>query len=321
MNFTRSFSPAVVLSLLVLLASCADTKTETVYPKATRLYFSDYSGRQVGVVDLNNIGTYTSLFDANDGLDTLAGLAIDFTNGFIYTAEETNNRVLRMSLDGSGSPTVLYDEGDSVNMPTAVALDVENNKLYWANSGTGQLKSGPTGGGDGAASLFNHGQYVTYCYGLAIDTRNDIMYFSDLGDVDPVWDENDGIRGAKADGTGTPVAMFANSILTLQNPSGIYYDQPSGSIFWADEGLQKIVQGVLGGSTLVLYDSEDGITRPDAIAVDRGNSLIYWSETFTNPDTGEKTHQIKRAALDGTGTPEVVLDGVESYAIVLEFPK
>jgi hypothetical protein len=68
-----------------------------------------------------------------------------------------------------------------------------------------------------------------------------------------------------------------------------------------------------------LYDREDGITRPDAIAVDRGNNLIYWSETFTNGDTGSKTHQIKRAALDGTGTPEVVLDGVESYGMVLRF--
>jgi hypothetical protein len=47
--------------------------------------------------------------------------------------------------------------------------------------------------------------------------------------------------------------------------------------------------------------------------------MIYWSETFTDPDTGAKTHQIKRAAMDGTGTPEVVVDGVESYSMVLRF--
>jgi hypothetical protein len=314
MNFTRSFSSAVVLLLLVLLASCAETDTGTKYPKATHLYFTDYSGRQVGVVDLNSIGTYTSLFDANDGLDTLAGLTIDFTNGYIYTVEEINNRVLRLNLDGSGSPTVLYDEGDSVNMPTAVAIDVQNGQLYWANSGTGQLKSGPIGGGDASGSMYSYRKYIDYCYGLAIDTRNDLLYFSDLGDQASVW-------AARTDGTGSRGILFGSSVLSLQNPSAIYYDEPSGSLFWADEGLQKIIQGTISGGTLVLYDREDGITRPDAIAVDRGNSMIYWSETFTDKNAGTKTHQIKRAALDGSGTPEVVLDGVESYGIVLQFAK
>ncbi|MCD9016750.1 NHL repeat-containing protein [Parachryseolinea silvisoli] len=312
MNFTRSFSSAVVLPLLVLLASCADTNTDPTYPKATHLYFTDYSGRQVGVVDLNNIGTYTSLFDANDGLDTLAGLTIDFTNGHLYTVEETNNRVLRLNLDGSDSPTVLYDEADSVNMPTAIAIDVQNKLLYWANSGTGQLKSGPLAGGDASGSMYNYREYIDYCYGLVIDNKNHLLYFSDLGDQASIW-------AARTDGTGSRGILFGSSILSLQNPSALYYDEPSSSLFWADEGLQKIVQGTINGGTLVLYDREDGVTRPDAIAVDRGNSMIYWSETASDPDTGAKTHQIKRAAMDGTGTPEVVVDGVESYGMVLRF--
>ncbi|MBT1690051.1 beta-propeller fold lactonase family protein [Dawidia soli] len=312
MSFTRSFSSAAVLALVILLASCADTNTDPTFPKATHLYFTDYSGRQVGVVDLNNIGTYTTLYDAGDGLDTLAGLTIDFTNGHIYTVEETNNRVLRLNVDGSGSPTVLYDEEDSVNMPTAIAIDLQNSVLYWANSGTGQLKSGPIAGGDASGSMYSYRQYIDYCYGLVIDTRNQLLYFSDLGDQASIW-------AARTDGTGTRGVLFGSSVLSLQNPSALYYDQPSGSLFWADEGLQKIIQGTINGGTAVLYDREDGITRPDAIAVDRGNSLIYWSETFTDPDTGSKTHQIKRAALDGSGTPEVVVDGVESYGMVLRF--
>src|SRR5262249_20575474 len=124
------------------------------------------------------------------------------------------------------------------------------------------------------------------------------------------------IWNAKLDGTGTRGYLFLPSNLTLQNPSGIFFDEQVNIIYWADEGLGKIVGGSLSnGNSAVIYDREDGITRPDGVAVDRGNKKIYWTE----PDEDTNTYRILRADLDGTGTPETILSGVESYSIVLRF--
>lgn len=297
----------LLLPSVLFLGSCADPIKEVVYPKATHLYFTDYTGRQVGVMDINVPNTYNVIADASDGLDTLAGLTIDFKAGKIYVTEETKNRILRINLDGSGAPEVLFDVADTVNTPTAVAIDPTTNTLYWANSGTGHIKKGTMDGAN-AKSIFEKTKvYITYCYGMAVSSKSNRLYFSDLGDQAAIWI-------GQLSGTGARGALYVPSDLTLQNPSGIFLDEQTNLMYWADEGLGKILVGdVRGGAASVLYDREDGITRPDGIAVDRGNGKIYWTETAAG------SHKIVRANLDGTGTPETILEGIESYSIVLRF--
>jgi DNA-binding beta-propeller fold protein YncE len=308
------FIPSVLVVLSVLfLASCGDgIDKDPVYPKATHLYFSDYSGKKIGVIDLNNSpNTFTTIADESKGLDTLAGIAIDFLGGKIYAAEETNNRILRLNIDGSGSVEVLYDEADSVRTPTALALDVTNNILYWSNSGTGQMKKGSLDGAAMATSMFEYDTVLSYSYGLAYDPTRKELFYSDLGDYASIW-------YFKTDGTVKYPSRFFNiNNLTLQNPSGIYLDASANLIYWADEGLRKIVGSNLSGSPAVLFDRQDGVTRPDGIAIDKGSGKIYWTET----DPATDTHLIARGNLDGTGTREVLVQGVESYSIVLQFEK
>jgi DNA-binding beta-propeller fold protein YncE len=308
------FIPSIlVVASLMFLASCGGgIDKDPVYPKATHLYFSDYSGKKIGVMDVNAPGSYTTIADESKGLDTLAGIAIDFVAGKIYAAEETNDRILRMNLDGSGTPEVIYDATDSVNMPTALAIDAINNTLYWTNSGTGQMKTGSLDGTAVATSMFAYDTVLSYSYGVNYDPSTKAMFFSDLTDFASIWLYQVGSTST------IPTRFFGVNNLTLQNPSGIHLDAVANSIYWADEGLGKIIGSSLSsGSPVVLFDRQDGVTRPDGIAIDKGSGKIYWTETDPNTDT----YIIARGNLDGSGTREVLLQGVESYSIVLQFAK
>lgn len=305
MKFLRSVF--ILCSAIFILDACAPDPDKPL-PSATHLYFTDYTGKRVGVVDLNNLKTATTIMDESDGLDTVAGMAIDFVGGKIYVAEEMNDRIVRFNIDGSGTIETLYQlEGDSVLEPTAVAFDAENNKLFWANSGTGQIKRGTMDGAGSVVILYDSAKILNYSYGLVYEPIADGVFFSDFG-------TEASIRGgsAKDDAEVTSIRSFFRPNFTLRSPSQINLFYSRGVIYWADEALGTLSVGNLSSfSSSILYDTEDGIERPDGIAVDLGSKKIYWT------DTSKKV--IMRANLDGTGEHEVVLENIESYNIILKF--
>jgi|SRR5688572_22627188 DNA-binding beta-propeller fold protein YncE len=307
MKFTRLL--LVFIGAIFLLESC-DPTTETKLPKATHLYFTDYNGERVGVIDLSAPGSFTTLADASDGLDSVSGMAVDFKNGKIYVVEEWTDKIKRFNIDGSGSFETLYEEADGVSQPTAVAVDANGNGLYWANSGSGQIMKGDLTGTAAIDTLYDKKEVIAYSYGLAIDTQNKILFFSDLS-LGGIW-------YGRLDGTGNLTNVYGRSAIstTIRNPSGIFVDKDASRLYWADEGLGVISSGpAAGGTSVGLFNREDGITRADGIAVDKGSSKVYWTET----DRDTNTYTIFRGNLDGTEGREVILEGVESYCIVLKF--
>lgn len=302
------------LSALLFAVACDNTPDDPVYPKATNLYFSDYSGKQVGVMDINTVNAYDVLANSGDGLDTVSGFAIDTKGGKIYAVEETKNKIIRFNIDGSGSLEVLFDEADGVTMPTAIALDVAKNTLYWADSGSGQLKKGSMDGGTPSTLEYKQDSLISYCYGLAIDPEGKRIYYSDLDKYAGIWSAQ-----LAGDGTEYPSLLFLRSLsgvpsITLRNPSSIFLDKADGLIYWADEGLNTISVGSTStGNSKILYNYEDNVSRADGISIDKGNKQVYWTET----EAGKLA--ICRAALDGTGEREIILTGVEAYAIALKF--
>jgi DNA-binding beta-propeller fold protein YncE len=302
MKFLRLTVFLCSVVVLFHLQSC-EPEADPVAAKATHLYFSDFSGKRIGVVDVNAIGSFTTLADAADGLDTISGITVDFLGGKIYATEELNNRIVRVNIDGSGSVEVIYDEDDAVDEPTAVAIDAATNSLYWANSGSGHIKKGSMDGLSAIDTLYD-AKVISYCYGLAIDPSTNTLFFSDFGDFSGIW------MGTLA-GTGSP-GKAAFPSFSIQNPAGLYLDKNTYRLYWADEGLAEICTGTVSNqSASIVFDDEDGITQADGIAVDLGSGKIYWTE----PD--KKT--IMRGNIDGTGTPEVIATGVESYSIMLKF--
>jgi len=326
----KFFSIILLATSSALLFSCApEPNEEKVYPKATHLFFANYPGKEVGVMDINIVDSYTTVADNNDGLDTVSGIAVDFIGGKIYAVEELKNRIVRFNVDGSGGLEVLYDEGDSVRTPTCIALDVPSRTIYWANSGTGQIKKASMDGGTASSIYLGKDSVITYCYGLAVDSKNKFLFFSDLlyaesGSTTSIrYARTD---GAKLDGFNRIGYLFSRGTTSgtvLRNPSAIFLDEDNRYLYWADEGLNTISIGSFAqlssnllspGSAAALFDDfDDGVSRPNGISIDRGAKKIYWTETS---DTGKK---IVRGNLDGTGETEAILEDVESYSIVLKF--
>lgn len=302
MKFLRLLVSVCSVALILHIQSCAPDP-DPVTPKATHLYFSDYSGKRVGVVDLNTLGSATTLADESDGLDTISGISVDFLGGRLYAVEELNNRIIRINIDGTGTPEVLYEEGDGVDEPTAIAVDNTTNSLYWANSGSGQIKKGTMDGTGAIDTLYEGDEVISYCYGLVVEPTSKVLFFTDLGEFSGVWSSSI---------DGTLLGRIGFPSFSTQNPSGIYYDAKTGRLYWADEGWGQVCSGSpFNGSANIIFNSEDGIDQADGVAIDTGSGLVYWTE----PD--KKT--IMRGNIDGTGTPEVVLTGVESYSIMLKF--
>jgi hypothetical protein len=305
MKFLR---PIIFLIAIAFVFESCGPEEDEVLPKATHLYFSDFSGKKIGVVDLNSLNTFTTIADESDGLDTLAGIAVDFVGGKVYAAEELNDRIVRFNLDGSGELDVVYElQGtDSVVYePTAIALDPEINTIYWANSGTGELRKGSMDGASGVSVMYDSADVLTYCYGLVLDKTKEIIMYSDFGKYAGVY------YGPLDETIGGPRRLFVPGY-ALRNPSQIFLEERTQIVYWADETLGSLVAGsVNSGAFNVIYDDEDGIEKPGAIAVDTGSGKVYWSEPANKV--------IKRANLDGSGEEEVVATNVESYSIVLRF--
>jgi len=293
-------------ALMFVLESCAPSSDPKI-AKGTHLYFSDYSGKRLGVVDLSALGTATTLFDEADGLDTVSGIAIDFKGMKIYAAEELNDRIVVGSLDGSGTLSALYTlNGDDsiVYEPTAIALDPDNNAIYWANSGSGQLKKANLDGSGNHAILYDSAELISYCYGLQYIKRTKERIYSDFGKYAGIYIGN--LTSGRFPG------RYFYPGYSLHNPAGIFVDEKNYRVYWADETVHVLGVGSLSSYAFqVIYDSEDSVDRADGMAVDLGNSKIYWTEP--------NKKRIMRANLDGSGTPEVVLEDVESYCIVLKF--
>ena len=295
-----------LVALVFVFESCTP-EDEVTLPKATALYFSDYSGKKLGVIDLNNINTFSTIADASDGLDTIAGIAIDFAGGKIYAAEEMNNRIVRFNLDGSGELDVVYEmQGDDslVVEPTALALDIENEDVFWANSGTGQIRKGRMDGARNVYVMHDSLEVLTYCYGMIFDAESDQLFFTDFGRYAAIYSSDIDVEH---DRRPSPIIGIS---FALQNPSQLYFDKRTQNMYWADETLGTLAVSN-GNAVQAIYDDEDGIDRPAGIAVDTGSKKIYWTEPANKV--------IKRANLDGTGEIETVLTGVESYSIILKF--
>lgn len=315
------FLKLIPVAFVVFLASCAPDTSDPVYPKATNLYFADFSGKQVGKMDINTTNIYTPVAtNGTHGLDNVTSIAIDFIAGKIYATEEINNRVVRFNIDGSGTVEELFTASDGVKNPTAIALDPETDTVYWANSGTGKFLKGHRTGGTPKTATFTADSIISNCYGFVIDRKNDVVFFSNL----QASEAGNCIYWARIDEEDVYPLMSIYSMngTILRNPSSLAFDPDNERLYWADEGL-----GVIGVASLtiqssivynqvpaLLYDDEDGVERADGIAIDRGNMFVYWSET--NADN----HVIKRAAIDGMGEPETILEDVESYSLQLEFP-
>lgn len=302
-NFAKPILVFMAIGMILFSTSCKKDDESKITTAAT-LYFTFWADNSINSIDLVSApNTLSSLYTSTDGI-TGGPLGIALTNdGYFIYCEEQGNRIMKIAKDGTGTPAEIYAAADGVNKPTSVTYDNATGTIYWCNSGSGQIMKAPVNGSSAPVTLYSGAVLINNAYGIAIDKLHGKLYFADFMGF---------IKVGNLDGSGTPAVLWDKNNSAMLYPSNICIDVDHNKIYWADE-TSKIMAGSLDGtgSPVTLYDNGDGVARADAIGIDYNSNLIYWSETSNDV--------IARAKLDGTGTRQVLVSGVDAYGMVLEF--
>lgn len=294
----------LVLVMIIAAFACGDDDEIVEIPVEDlgKLYLTAFSQRLVGVIDPTDPGEATELYDFfDDGLNPVMGIRIDHDTQMIYATETENNRIVRMKADGTGDVEVVYDATDGVGEPQGIGIDPITGKLYWANRSTNQLMRGSMDGSQVPEEMYSGEDYEYDCYGMWVDHDNSLLYF-----VDQNWAR---IYAGKLDGTGEPV-------LVIPTIDGFFCTSAvqvvDDKIYWTDYCVDRVMVASLTGNLNIttLYDKSDGVDGPFGLYVDKENDRIYWTETVNN--------EIAYGNLDGTATPVIIDELVNSYGIVLD---
>jgi len=295
----------IIFALIPALLSDSCTKSkEDKLPKATTIYFTLINENTVKKVDLTGTAyTVTELYNSFDGINTPEGIALT-GDGYLLVSDEFGHRIIKMTKTSPWGVFVLYDQADGVKEPTSIGIDNTTESIYWCNSGDKLIKKGSYDGEAVPENMFVSTREIIYSYGMAIDEKKQKLYLSDFKKF---------IKVGNLDGSGNMTVLYDNiSSPQMVAPSDLCIDPDHGKMYWTDELANLVVEANIDGTGIpnVLFDSSDGVNRPDAIAIDYNDNKIYWSET------GAKV--IARGNLDGTGSREVLVENVHTFGMVLD---
>ncbi len=86
-------------------------------------------------------------------------------------------------------------------------------------------------------------------------------------------------------------------------------------MYWTDEAGRKIQRANLDGSNIEdLVTANNGLSNPEAIALDVAGGKMYWTDTAQGGDTGK----IQRANLDGSNVEDLVTELTFPESIALD---
>jgi len=172
--------------------------------------------------------------------------------------------------------------------PQGMAIDLVNtpNKLYYT-TGTAIRRCNLDGTGD--ESLVTG---LSAPFGICLDESNDKMYWTDAVDFTIEYADLDG----------------SNSGTLVTNTGGCYgIDLDSSYVYWGEASKLRRCDKATGANVTDLISA--GITTPQEIVCDAGNSYLYFSEPNTS--------QIYRSSLTGTGLTTLI-SASNSFGIALD---
>jgi len=133
------------------------------------------------------------------------------------------------------------------------------------------------------------------------------VYFAD-------WDGTTVYKIDLVNSPNTATPLFDNTD-GLTSPSSVTLTD-NGYLIVTEENNNRIIKVKKDGtgSIVVLYDSGDGVSEPDAITIDNSTGKIYWCNSGTN--------QIMKGSDDGADTPTALYSGAEvidyAYGIAID---
>ena len=221
-----------------------------------RIFFSD--GAAVRSMDMNG-GTLTTLVPGALLDQYPTGIAVDRLAQQVYWTDNITDRVSRVAYDGTGA-TVLYTSTDPLSNPTGLAVDPSHGKIFWAEGAN--VRSSSLDG-----SLVKTVIAGTAPSSVALDPLTQRVYWTDNG--------SDTVN--RVDYSGANRAVLYTALDATSNPRGLAIDLTNSKLFWAEGS--DIRSCNLDGTQL--STPVTGIV-PDAVALDPGRKLLYWSDNGTD---------------------------------------
>jgi hypothetical protein len=230
----------------------ADTGRHTI------AVINKYTNQLINVFRHGTIGVDSSptLLSFN----TPSRTAID-TNGYIYVADSTNNRIRRINLNSGAATIVSTTEFSGLNRPIGVA--VYGDKLYFTHAGTNPVGNGVIGSTMSALV----GEYNSP-EGLAVDSDGN-LYVANTG-------LNNIIKVTPGPAPVASVIELPGGT-TLNSPRGVAIDS-TGQLHIADSGNNRIIR--LNSNNTVTVLTTD-LNNPHDISVDIDGS-VYVADTGNN---------------------------------------
>ncbi|HWQ90271.1 MAG TPA: hypothetical protein VN673_01275, partial [Clostridia bacterium] len=209
-----------------------DIQEKTSVPQVFWTETGGFSGPNLGSV-------WAASFDGNGrtpiaaGLNRPIGIALDYTNKFVYWAEDgfnsTMSQIVRAKFDGSGQ-TVLFSAADHGLMNSQMLrLDLANGHVYWIDFHFGVMRGNLDG--SGFTMLGGHPGAVKYT-ALDLDPVNRHIYYGDPTQMGVLF---------RMDFDGQNNIEIARTISTTDFAfNSIRLDVPNNHIYYIDTGTHEI---------------------------------------------------------------------------------
>lgn len=180
------------------------------------------------------------------------GLAIDETNGYIYSCGNRpgSERIARCDLDGSNLNSLI---STGLSDPIDIALDIVNNKFYWTDITDKYIGYANLDGSSSGILVAG----LSAPFNLTVDTAGDKLYWTN-GSAAIVGDGS--IQ--RCDQNGSNVEILISG---LHRPHGLALDLTNSKIYFTEVILGTINRCDLDGSNLETMIS--GLVNPQWIHI------------------------------------------------------
>lgn len=256
------------------------------------IYFAGTFGNSVWKYDGNSV---TELYNpAASGTYGPVGVRFVKENGMLYFTGGNYSEVYSANADGSGTPAVLPNSQFGTEHHD-LAIDYANGRYFFGASGVHVANLDGSGTATDLSTSFDCDEVP----GIEYDPVGKKLYFSNL--------EHECISSLNDDGTDYTVLFDASD--GVARPRDVAIDVANSLIYWTNLATGTIMSGNLDGTgtPVVLYTALPLGSGSGTFGLYLSGSTLYWT-TF-NGRNDPYDDRIYKASADGSGTPELVVQG------------